>query len=125
MKLADEMRLVEVAQLKRKIRPIRDGIGVDQTAGLLKPLNAAEEFRRQSNLGLEDLDKATLAQTDISRSFPDRRSDDVVNEHLEGRLHRVVLLDPMTQASEKRRLEQTKALDRRSRFAEALAKPNC
>ena len=61
MKFADKVRLIEVSAIHGKGRPIWRGILLDESAGLLKPLNPAEQFRRHAHFGLENLDEPTLA----------------------------------------------------------------
>ena len=43
-KFAYQMGLIEVSEIKGKVRPIDRGIVMDETPGLLKPLNPAEQF---------------------------------------------------------------------------------
>jgi hypothetical protein len=58
---SDKMGLIEVSEIQGKSCPIRKGILFDESPGLLKPLNPAEQFRRQANFILENLDEPTLA----------------------------------------------------------------
>lgn len=60
-KIAYEMRLIEVPKIYGEIRPIYRGVVLDKSARLLKPLNPTEQFRRDSNFCLEDLNESTLA----------------------------------------------------------------
>ena len=60
-KFADKMGLIEVSENNRKIRPIGRGIMLDESPGLLKPLNPAEQFRRHAYFRLENLNEPTLA----------------------------------------------------------------
>lgn len=60
-KFADKVRLIEVSAVQGKGRPIGEGILLDESAGLLKPLNPAEQFRRHAHFRLENLDEPTLA----------------------------------------------------------------
>ena len=52
-KFANEMGLIEVSEINGKVRPIDRGIVLDQSPGLLKPLNPAEQFRRHSHFRFE------------------------------------------------------------------------
>ena len=60
-KFAYEMRLIEVSEIQCKGRPIGRGILSDESPGLLKPLNPAEQFRRHAHFRLENLNEPTLA----------------------------------------------------------------
>jgi hypothetical protein len=63
------MGLIEVSEINGKVRPIDRGImrpidrGImlDESPGLLKPLNPAEQFRRYAHFRLENLNEPTLA----------------------------------------------------------------
>ena len=58
---AYKMGLIEVSEIEGQERPIGRWILPDESPGLLKPLNPAEQFRRQANFILENLDEPTLA----------------------------------------------------------------
>ena len=60
-KFAYKMRLIEVSEIQGKGRPIGRGILSDESPGLLKPLNPAEQFRRHAHFRLEALNEPTLA----------------------------------------------------------------
>jgi hypothetical protein len=60
-KFAYKMGLVEVSEINGKVRPIDRGIVLDESPGLLKPLNPAEQFRRYAHFRLENLNEPTLA----------------------------------------------------------------
>ena len=60
-KFAYKMRLIEVSEFQGKGRPIGRGILSDESPGLLKPLNPAEQFRRHTHFRLENLNEPTLA----------------------------------------------------------------
>jgi len=60
-KLAYEMGLIEVSEINGKVRPIDRGIVLDESPGLLEPLNPAEQFRRHAHFRLENLNEPTLA----------------------------------------------------------------
>ena len=60
-KFAYKMGLIEVSEIQGKGRPIGRGILLDESPGLLKPLNPAEQFRRHAHFRLENLDEPTLA----------------------------------------------------------------
>ena len=60
-KLAYKMGLIEVSEINGKVRPIDRGIVLDESPGLLKPLNPAEQFRRYAHFRLENLNEPTLA----------------------------------------------------------------
>jgi len=55
------MGLIEVSEINGKVRPIDRGIVLDESPGLLKPLNPAEQFRRYAHFRLENLNEPTLA----------------------------------------------------------------
>ena len=59
--LAYEMRLIEVSEVDCKVRPIDRGIVLDESSGLLKPLNSTEQFRRYAYFRLENLNEPALA----------------------------------------------------------------
>jgi hypothetical protein len=56
-----EMGLIEVSEINRKVSPIERGIVLDESPGLLKPLNPAEQFRLHAHFRLENLNEPTLA----------------------------------------------------------------
>ena len=58
---AYEMRLIEVSKIQGQSGPIGNGMLLDESPGLLKPLNPAEQFRRQAHFRLENLNEPTLA----------------------------------------------------------------
>ena len=60
-KFVYKMGLIEVSQINGKVRPIDRGIVLDESPGLLKPLNPAEQFRRHAHFRLENLNEPTLA----------------------------------------------------------------
>jgi hypothetical protein len=60
-KFADKVGLIEVSAIQGKGRPIARGILLNESAGLLKPLNPAEQFGRHAHFRLENLDEPTLA----------------------------------------------------------------
>ena len=60
-KFAYKMGLIEVSEFNCKVRPIDRGIVLDESPGLLKPLNPAEQFRRHAHFRPEDLNEPTLA----------------------------------------------------------------
>jgi len=60
-KFAYKMGLIEVSAINGKVRPIDRRIVLDESSGLLKPLNPAEQFRRYAHFRLENLNEATLA----------------------------------------------------------------
>ena len=60
-KFAYKMGLIEVSEINGKVRPIERGIVLDESPGLLKPLNPAEQFRRHAHFRLENLNEPTLA----------------------------------------------------------------
>ena len=60
-KFAYKMGLIEVSEINSKVRPIDRGIVLDESPGLLKPLNPAEQFRRHTHFRLENLNEPTLA----------------------------------------------------------------
>ena len=55
------MGLIEVSEIHGKGGPIGRGILLDESPGLLKPLNPAEQFRRHAHFRLENLNEPTLA----------------------------------------------------------------
>ena len=57
---AYKMGLIEVSEIQGQSCPIRKGILFDESPGLLKPLNPAEQFRRQANFILKNLNEPTL-----------------------------------------------------------------
>ena len=61
VKFAYKMGLIEVSVINSKVRPIDRGIVLDESPGLLKPLNPAEQFRRHAHFHLENLNEPTLA----------------------------------------------------------------
>src|SRR5262249_45665278 len=60
-KFAYKMGLIAVSEINGKVRPIDRGIVLDESPGLLKPLNPAEQFRRYAHFRLENLNEPTLA----------------------------------------------------------------
>ena len=60
-KFAYKMGLIEVSQTNCKVRPIDRRVVLDESSGLLKPLNPAEQFRRHAHFRLENLNEPTLA----------------------------------------------------------------
>jgi len=60
-KFAYKMGLVEVSEINGKVRPIDRVIVLDESPGLLKPLNPAEQFRRHAYFRIENLNEPTLA----------------------------------------------------------------
>ena len=58
---AYKMGLIEVPEINGKVRPIDRGIVLDESPGLLKTLNPAEQFRRHAHFRLENLNEPTLA----------------------------------------------------------------
>jgi len=56
-----KMGLIEVSEINGKVRPIDRGIVLDESPGLLKPLNPAEQFRRHAHFRLENLNEPALA----------------------------------------------------------------
>ena len=60
-KFADKVGLIEVSAIQGKGGPIGKGILLDESPGLLKPLNTTEKFRRHPHYFLENLDEPTLA----------------------------------------------------------------
>jgi len=60
-KFAYEMGLIEVSEINGKVRQIDRGIVLEESPGLLKPLNPAEQFRRDAHFPLENLNEPTLA----------------------------------------------------------------
>ena len=60
-KFAYKVGLIEVSEVNGKVRPIDRGIVLDESPGLLKPLDPAEEFRRNAHFRLENLNEPTLA----------------------------------------------------------------
>src|SRR5215510_4341750 len=61
LEIMNEMRLVEVTARRCNICPIRRRVLLDERPCLLKPLNAAEQFRRHAHLCLENLNEPALA----------------------------------------------------------------
>jgi ribosome maturation factor RimP len=55
------VRLIEVSEIQREGGPIGERILLDESPGLLKPLNPAEQFRRHAHFRLENLNEPTLA----------------------------------------------------------------
>ena len=60
-KFAYKMGLIEVSEINCKVRPIDRGVVLDESPGLLEPLNPAEQFRRYAHFRLENLYEPTLA----------------------------------------------------------------
>src|SRR5262249_24860687 len=60
-KFAYKMGLIEVSEINGKVRPIDRWIVSDESPGLLKPLNPAEQFRLYTHFLLENLNEPTLA----------------------------------------------------------------
>ena len=60
-KFAYKMGLIEVSEINGNVRPFDRGIVLDESPGLLKPLNPAEQFGRHAHLQLENLNEPTLA----------------------------------------------------------------
>ena len=60
-KFAYKVGLIEISEINGKVRPIDRGIVLDESPGLLKPLNPAEQFRRHAYFRLENLNEPTLA----------------------------------------------------------------
>ena len=60
-KFAYKMGLIEVSEINGKVRPIDRGIVLDESPGLLKPLNPAEQLRRHAHFRLEHLNEPALA----------------------------------------------------------------
>ena len=59
-KFAYKMGLIEVSEINGKVRPIDRGIVLDESPGLLKPLNPAEQFRRHAHFRAEHLNESAL-----------------------------------------------------------------
>lgn len=63
------MRLVVITAVQRHLHPVygtaHERVAFDVAQRLLKPLNAAEQFRRQADLFPENLDKPCLAEADL------------------------------------------------------------
>ncbi len=96
---------------------------MDESPGLLKPLNPAEQFRRQTDFGFEHLNEPTLAQTEVPGDLSDRRPGLVLPEHFQRRRNRVMLPHVVTQAAEQCLLKQLKPLGGSSRLTKALPQP--
>src|SRR6185503_4010069 len=84
-KFAYKMGLIEVSEVNGKVRPIDRGIVMDESPGLLKPQNPAEQFRRDAHFRLENLNEPTLAQTKILCGLPDSRPGCILPEHFQRR----------------------------------------
>ena len=54
------MGLIEVSEINGKVRPIDRGMVLDESPGLLKPLNPAEQFRRHAHFSLENFNEPAL-----------------------------------------------------------------
>src|SRR5215208_1192703 len=122
-KFAYKMRLIEVSEIRGEGRPIGRGILSDESPALLKPLNPAEQFRRQAHFRLEYLDEPTLAETEMLCGLPDCRPGLILPEHSQRRRNRVMLFHAVAQAAQQSRLEQLKPLGRSSCLTKALPQP--
>ena len=98
-KFAYKMGLIEVSEIQGEGRPIGRGILLDESPGLLKPLNPAEQFRRHSYFRLENLNEPTLAETKMLCGLPDCRPGLILPEHFQRRRNRVMLFHARRQAS--------------------------
>ena len=69
--IVDEMGLIEIAAGQRHCGPIHVAAQSDAVQNVLEALDAAEQFRRQANLIIENIDKAAGAETDPAGDFGD------------------------------------------------------
>src|SRR5215471_13331788 len=120
---AYKMGLIEVSEINSKVRPINRGILLNQSPGLLKPLNPTEQFGRQAHFRLENLNEPALAQTEILCGILDSRPGLILREHFQRRRNRVVLFHAVTQATQQSLLERLKALGISSGLTKALPQP--
>lgn len=65
--IADQVRLVVESTVQGQSTPVRRRGAAYQPENLMKPMHTMEQFRCKTDLGLEDLDEPTLAQTDSVR----------------------------------------------------------
>src|SRR5690242_5561104 len=70
-KIANEMRLIEVAAPRGQRRPAGRWAASRQSQGALEPLQAAEDLRRDAHLLPEELDEAATAEVDLSSHLAD------------------------------------------------------
>ena len=95
-KFAYKMGLIEVSEIQGKGRPVGRGILLDESSGLLKPLNPAEQFRRHAHFRLENLNEPTLAEAKMLCGLPDSRPVLILPEHFQRRRNRVMLFHAVT-----------------------------
>src|SRR5215510_6825541 len=98
------MRLIKVSEINRKFCPIDRGITLNESPGLLKPLDPAEQLRRHAYFRLENLNEPALAETEIFCGLPDPRPGLILPEHFQRRRNCIVLFHAVTQATQKRLL---------------------
>ena len=67
--IVDEMRLIEIPAGLRNRGPCDASVTVDLPQDILKTANAAEKFRRESDLGAECLDEPPPTQADVVGDF--------------------------------------------------------
>src|SRR5262245_6142479 len=117
------MGLIRVSKINRKVCPIDQGMALDESAGLLKPLNPAEQFRRYAHFCLENLNEPTLAETEILCRLSDSWPGSILPEHFQRRRNCIMLFHVVIQATQERLFEQLKPFGGSSCFTKSLPQP--
>src|SRR5580658_10455416 len=80
------MGLIEIAARQRQVGPIHFAACSDAVQNILETLDAAEQFRRQSNLVMENVDKAAGTEADLAADFGDGWGAARVSKFMQGKI---------------------------------------